>query len=302
MRGNAGGSLEQCCQSVRQRQPDQYSTYGSDGREQIRLWGSAWGELLLFDNFNNDNTVVLSSGGGVFSDSGGLLTLSYSNNAPRVNLQAQAGGGVLSLRDGASQQRATLSVGATGGALQLHNTAGGLSIDLRSQFDAGNNAAWMGLDDNGAQKITFAARNGSTGAGGLVGVFNGSGTPTILLAGDDGTGSGLITTSVLQISGGSDLSEQFDVRAVQVSALETRLSAQPGMVVCIDPDQPGQLVVSSKPYDRTVAGIVSGAGGIKSGMLMGQQGTLATQRLYCRRDLVAGRSLPLRIFVRPSSR
>jgi hypothetical protein len=42
------------------------------------------------------------------------------------------------------------------------------------------------------------------------------------------------------------------------------------MVVCIDPEHPGKLIVSTKAYDRTVAGIISGAGGIKPGMLMGQ--------------------------------
>jgi hypothetical protein len=61
------------------------------------------------------------------------------------------------------------------------------------------------------------------------------------------------------------------------------------MVVCIDPENPGNLVVSKKTYDRTVAGIISGAGGVKPGMLMGQKGTRAdgeypvamTGRVYC---------------------
>ena len=35
------------------------------------------------------------------------------------------------------------------------------------------------------------------------------------------------------------------------------------------------LVVSAQAYDRRVAGILSGAGGINPGMLMGQPGTLA---------------------------
>jgi hypothetical protein len=47
------------------------------------------------------------------------------------------------------------------------------------------------------------------------------------------------------------------------------------MVVCIDPNNPGSLVVSTRTYDRTVAGIVSGAGGVKPGMLMGQKGSMA---------------------------
>ena len=64
------------------------------------------------------------------------------------------------------------------------------------------------------------------------------------------------------------------------------------MVVCIDSNRPGDLVVSQKSYDRKVAGIVSGAGGIKPGMMMGQKGSKAdgsnpvalTGRAYCLAD------------------
>ena len=127
------------------------------------------------------------------------------------------------------------------------------------------------------------------GGGGLALLRPSDAAVTVSAIADDGTGSGLITTSVLQITGGSDLSEQFDVEAADGNP-------QPGMVVCIDPEHPGQLVVSSKAYDRTVAGIVSGAGGIKPGMLMGHQGTVAdgnhpialTGRVYCLADASNG--------------
>jgi len=89
----------------------------------------------------------------------------------------------------------------------------------------------------------------------------------------------------LEITGGSDLSERFEVSAEDKKV-------KPGMVVCIDPENPGDLVVSKTTYDRTVAGIVSGAGGVKPGMLMGQEGTEAcgkhpvalTGRVYCWAD------------------
>jgi hypothetical protein len=95
--------------------------------------------------------------------------------------------------------------------------------------------------------------------------------------------------SVVNITGGSDFSEKFDIHG------DTK--AEPGTVVCIDPASPGKLVVSSSPYDRTVAGIVSGAGGIKSGMVMGQlDHTLASGelpvalsgRVYCQADVSGG--------------
>jgi hypothetical protein len=58
----------------------------------------------------------------------------------------------------------------------------------------------------------------------------------------------------------------------------------------------GELAVSTRAYDRTVAGVVSGAGGVKPGMLMGQRGSKAdgkhpvalTGRVYCFVDADAG--------------
>jgi hypothetical protein len=94
--------------------------------------------------------------------------------------------------------------------------------------------------------------------------------------------NGITHTKVLEILGGADLSERFDVMG------EPEL--EPGTVVSIDPAHEGKLLVSSEPYDHRVAGIVSGAGGVQPGMLMGHDGTVAsgahpvalTGRVYCR--------------------
>jgi len=100
---------------------------------------------------------------------------------------------------------------------------------------------------------------------------NTAGQATIVLDAEFGTGGdGRITTEVLQITGGADLSEQFEV---QVGA--AGLQPQAGYVVSIDAANPGELAVSSQAYDRKVAGVVSGAGGVQPGMLMGQRGTPA---------------------------
>lgn len=100
--------------------------------------------------------------------------------------------------------------------------------------------------------------------------------------------AGTARTGVLQITGGSDLAEPFDVSGAE--------AVQPGMVVAIDPEQPGRLRLTDKAYDRTVAGIVSGANGIKPGLTMKQEGTVAdgslpvslTGRVYCWADASYG--------------
>jgi hypothetical protein len=93
--------------------------------------------------------------------------------------------------------------------------------------------------------------------------------------------NGTTRTEVLEITGGSDLAEPFEVAGPK--------AVQPGMVVSIDSEHLGQLRVSSKAYDRAVAGIVSGAGGIYPGMMMRQKGSLGdgsipvalSGRVYC---------------------
>lgn len=98
-------------------------------------------------------------------------------------------------------------------------------------------------------------------AEGLIGVGQ-NGALNALMRND-----GLGSFKIVEIKG-ADFSERFDVR-------ETQNAIEPGMLMVIDPETPGQLVVSSRAYDRRVAGIISGAGGINAGVLMGQPGTLA---------------------------
>ncbi len=100
---------------------------------------------------------------------------------------------------------------------------------------------------------------------------NNAGQATIVLDAEfNAGGDGRITTEVLQITGGSDLSEQFEV-----SSPVSDLIPGPGMVVSIGGGAHGTLEISRRAYDRRVAGIISGAGDVQPGMLMGQRGTVA---------------------------
>jgi hypothetical protein len=73
-----------------------------------------------------------------------------------------------------------------------------------------------------------------------------------------------VSVASLTIRGGSDIAEPFNV--------SEKFGVKPGMVLAIDPDIPGQLRLASEAYDRRVAGVVSGAGGINVGMLLTQEG------------------------------
>jgi hypothetical protein len=94
--------------------------------------------------------------------------------------------------------------------------------------------------------------------------------------------------SSISIEGGSDLAEPFKMSKAKQPVAE-------GDVVVIDNTHPGQLTLTDKPYDKRVAGVVSGANGIHPGIQMQQQGMLdggknvaLTGRVYVQADTSNG--------------
>ncbi len=100
----------------------------------------------------------------------------------------------------------------------------------------------------------------------------------------------LDVNGALTIRGGADIVERFDVREGDV---------EPGTVLVIDPERPGDLAVSATAYDAKVAGIVSGAGGVEAGICLGQEGVMdgevpvaMTGRVYVRASAENGAIVP----------
>jgi hypothetical protein len=86
---------------------------------------------------------------------------------------------------------------------------------------------------------------------------------------------GKASVGTLEINNGADFAENFEVSAEERAGGSSTSEIRPGMVVAIDPANPGKLNLSRRAYDRRVAGVISGAGGVKPGMTMGQSQTLA---------------------------
>jgi len=80
--------------------------------------------------------------------------------------------------------------------------------------------------------------------------------------------NGDLRVNVVRITGGADLAEPAHVSDAGLGAD----AIQPGMVVSIDPTDPGKLILATEAYDRKVAGVISGAGGVQPGMIMKQEG------------------------------
>jgi hypothetical protein len=147
--------------------------------------------------------------------------------------------------------------------------------------------------DIGMQSSTLYTRCGGTPGDGFVwyrgGVHDdnyrnaGGGQTLMTLDGENGLFvGGHASVCALTIRGGCDLAEPFPMKEPQI---------EKGSVVVIDEEHPGQLKLSSRAYDTRVAGIVSGANGVNTGLALLQEGTLdagqnvaLTGRVYVQAD------------------
>jgi hypothetical protein len=98
--------------------------------------------------------------------------------------------------------------------------------------------------------------------------------------------AGRTRTQSLEITGGGDLVEQFS--SVSGEMLE------PGTIVSIDRDHAGMIEPSSAAYDRRGGGVVSGAGDVRPGLMLRQDGILDGKspvaiagRVYCRAEALS---------------
>ncbi len=232
------------------------------------------GGRIRINNGAGDNTINLV--GDASGD--GIIVVKNDSGTSTARLMGDNGsdGGLLRLVNSLAEITATLSAGADGGSLRLNNHATEVVYLGRSGTGSGS-LFEMSMSD-GTDTIELVADVGGVGAGSILRMRDGSGANTVVLDGR----TGWTSTKVLEITGGSDFSEKFDVSPAQGSP-------RPGMVVSIDPRNPGALVASATAYDRKVAGVISGAGGVSTGMMMGQPGTLAdgshpvalSGRVYC---------------------
>ncbi len=222
----------------------------------------------LYLNNNTSNDVILVNGGG---------QVGIGVTAPAANLDID---GVGSNLDGL---RIT-NPGSAAGVVRITSPDGSPGIigeasnghrrDIRFQDDG---IALYTRDDGSAPlngNGIFIDEAGNVGIGNVA--------PTFRLE-----VNGITRTDGLIITGGADLSEGFEI---------TGDAAQPGAVVVIDPRNPGHLTPSTSAYDKRVAGVVSGAGGVSTGLMMSQPGSAAdgkhpvalTGRVYCLCDASFG--------------
>jgi len=126
------------------------------------------------------------------------------------------------------------------------------NLILTSASDGGS--VQFGIGQQGSHERVFALFDRS--AGSRVSAYDNDDNEIFSVLND-----GTTKVKILEITGGADLAEPFEVRHPDVLA--------PGTVVSIDPAHPGAVSASTTAYDRRVAGVVSGGGDISTGLVMG---------------------------------
>jgi hypothetical protein len=169
-----------------------------------------------------------------------------------------------------SNNLSTASMTVRGNGLSTPLTVSG---EFAVVYGLGNEQAYMGGDGVGGD-VQFGSLNSAIDN---VAFYN-AGKSTYMH----------IYCSSITIEGGADLAEPFMITSGKDEIPQ-------GAVVVIDKQNPGQLKMSDQPYDRHVAGVVSGANGINPGIQMQQQGLLAggknvalTGRVYVLADTSNG--------------
>lgn len=101
---------------------------------------------------------------------------------------------------------------------------------------------------------------------------------------------GSASVCAITIRGGCDIAEPFQTKEAQL---------EKGSVVVIDDEHPGHLKLGTQAYDKRVAGIVSGANGVNTGIALQQDGTFdqghnvaLSGRVYVRADATYGKIKP----------
>ncbi|MEM9987692.1 MAG: hypothetical protein AAF804_21585, partial [Bacteroidota bacterium] len=231
---------------------------------------------------------------------GGALALRNGNKTLRMDGDHIESDQTLFINSLSQQDIRMARVGDVGIGLTHHElNDAGAKLGIRSedwQLNLINHAkSWkIGVSNSdwavGEGKLVFSNQDSSTDA---LMVMTQQGRVGIGMRFPDRTldVNGTTRTRKLEIIGGADLAEPFEVSEANI---------QPGTIVVIDPQNAGQLKMATAAYDKTVAGIVSGAGNIKPGMVMGQDGSIAsgehpvalTGRVYAKVDASYGAIQP----------
>jgi hypothetical protein len=208
-------------------------------------------------------TAKLDVRGGMLVDSSsGSLRIGYPSSANQWHFNTIGGGANLQLWENAAgairmyfAAGGNIGIGTTAptGRLHIGHDSTLSSPTLRLHETAADFARLEFTNTNTARRWHIAGLIGSAVADDRLNFWNSQAGDIMSIRGD-----GTVAVKVLEITG-ADLAEKFP----------TSEALEPGTVVEIDPDNPGQLRKARGAYNKRVAGVVAGANGLSKGIILG---------------------------------
>jgi hypothetical protein len=199
---------------------------------------------------------------------GGMSAESFNVNAPALIVTGAQPGGGMGMQAGGNPAGTFRSTGSRE-AVSAINDSGGHGIYSESTGGDGVQGVSHSKNHSGVAAINDGGGYGVWAKGAIAGHFEGN----IHVTGDVGAHDVVLS--------GGDCAEEFEVANSE--------TVEAGTVVVIDQDS--KLAPSSVAYDKRVAGVISGAGDLFPGIVLGSHGELSgakrvalVGRVYCKVD------------------
>jgi hypothetical protein len=286
-----------------QSEDDGLTTIILNGNSSDVLVGGAGhaGAVIIRDDAGADRVKIRPQTITVFDDGGQIVIqldgpsgdVQFGANGARGQITVHNGEGVATILIGGGEARIELGASGKGGSVHVKNDEGQETIKLTGNANmlvgggGANGDIFLFRDDGDSSDTATATIHadgqganlflGGQGAHGGIWLFPGDGnrtdtdTASIHLAGSSGD-------IILQ---NADVAEDFDVREPE--------AIEPGMVVVIGDDS--MLRISSQSYDKRVAGVISGNGSPRPGIILGRHASSQSRlpvaligRVHCRVD------------------